>query len=133
MDFWSVLKVAQVGIGLAIECVAKESPGKFVDSTGETNQPSVDLIRRGVIRSSGGLVVPSRLYKSRREWCLRHMSRMKNRSPWAVRLWLVLCLTLLGCVTHRPHGGDRKLEIDRLFKAWQHPDTPGAAIVVIKD
>src|SRR5690349_502101 len=59
--------------------------------------------------------------------------RMKICSAWALRFSLSLCLTLLGCVAHRHHFGDRKLEIDRLFKAWHHPDTPGAAVVVIKD
>ncbi|MFO1497917.1 MAG: serine hydrolase domain-containing protein [Verrucomicrobiota bacterium] len=58
---------------------------------------------------------------------------MHNRYPWAVRFWLGLCLTLSGCVTHRHDSGDRKLEIDRLFNSWRHPDTPGAAVVVIKD
>ncbi len=62
-----------------------------------------------------------------------HKMRMNSRSPWVVKLSLILCLTLLGCVTHRNHSGDRKLEIDRLFRAWHHPDTPGAAVVVIKD
>ena len=36
---------------------------------------------------------------------------MHNRSPWVVRFSLSLCLTLLGCVTHRHHSGDRPAEI----------------------
>src|SRR4051794_10174074 len=59
--------------------------------------------------------------------------RMNNRIPWAVRFSLSLCLTLLGCATHRQHSANPNPEIDRLFKAWHHPDTPGAAVVVIKD
>lgn len=60
------------------------------------------------------------------------MRKMTNPSLWTANLQAIVYSMLLGCTTHPASSADPKAEIDRLFKAWHHPDTPGAAVVVTK-
>jgi RNA polymerase sigma factor (sigma-70 family) len=52
-------------------------------------------------------------------------------SAWAIALGL--CLWTVGCATNRPRANPSEVRVDPLFNAWNRPDSPGAAIVVVKD
>lgn len=52
-------------------------------------------------------------------------------STWTVTLGL--CLWTSGCVTNRPSAKAPEAKVDQLFNTWNRPDSPGAAVVVVKD
>src|SRR5437773_4769298 len=54
-----------------------------------------------------------------------------HASTWAVALGL--CLWTSGCVTNRPSATAPEAKVDQLFNTWNRPDSPGAAVVVVKD
>jgi len=43
------------------------------------------------------------------------------------------CLWMTGCATTGPQSNPREARVDQLFQAWNRPDSPGAAVVVVKD
>jgi len=52
-------------------------------------------------------------------------------STWGFALGL--CLWNSGCSTNRPPAKALEARVDQLFNAWNRPDSPGAAVVVVKD
>ncbi|HMJ64644.1 MAG TPA: serine hydrolase domain-containing protein, partial [Candidatus Binatia bacterium] len=46
---------------------------------------------------------------------------------------LALCLFLAGCKTSAPKSGAKTPKVDQFFARWDHADSPGAAVVVVKN
>src|SRR2546423_14410317 len=55
----------------------------------------------------------------------------RRASTWAFALGL--CLWNSGCATNRPPAKALEARVDWLFNAWNRPDSPGAAVVGVKD
>lgn len=58
----------------------------------------------------------------------------KPLSVLSLCMFLMVNLTAITCKTGSvPEANSANLEVDRLFKPWDKPDSPGAALAVIKD
>ena len=64
---------------------------------------------------------------------LQMNAKLQNRLVLAAVSALVLSLLSFGCVSHRPPASASGAKVDQLFHRWDRSDSPGAAVVVIKD
>src|SRR5215204_1681509 len=87
--------------------------------------------------SSWGSWMHSSLRWQRNARCenvLSQMSTLQQRLGRAAAIALIVCLTSAGCKTNDPTGKPKiASNIDQLFARWNRADSPGAAVVIVKD
>src|ERR1044071_2142910 len=60
-------------------------------------------------------------------------AKLLNRLVLAGVSALVLSMPNSGCISHRPPANAFEAKVDQLFDRWNRSDSPGAAVVVVKD